>query len=407
MAKRIPKNITNPDDIAYLLSLKEEDFTLSTFMDLFGEFDGKQKFHPYDTFTVPKGAYGNTKKNTNAVTTTVGIWAFNRFVIEKELGDTLGYLNYEIDSGKWGKLVDIVTEKVLEDELELYVLDHLLQKSQKLMPLDDVLTPALTDKFLNVSKYIEPKKRELAKKYQKELEAGDAVTAEKMEKELIQYAMDYLGDDPSLDLYLSGARSSIGNHFKNMYIMKGAVRNPDPNAEKQFDIVLSNYNDGISKDEYSIMCNSLATGPYKRAAKTEVGGKWEKLFVKGLEHVVALPKGTDCGTKDTIDVILTEKEAPYWMYSNMVENGKLVELNSKNKDKYIGKKVKFRFSGLCECKNGICNACMGNLTYKLNVTNVGIVDSSIASILKNIQMKAFHDSTEKAYRMDVQKAFGE
>ena len=48
-----------------------------------------------------------------------------------------------------------------------------------------------------------------------------------MEKELIDYALDYLGDDPSLDLYLSGARSNIGNHFKNMYIMKGAIRNPD------------------------------------------------------------------------------------------------------------------------------------------------------------------------------------
>lgn len=188
-------------------------------------------------------------------------------MIENELSDTLGYLNYEINGDKWDELVDIVTEKVLEDDLELDVLDHLLQKSQKLMPMCTVLTPSVTQKFLNVSKYIEPKKRELAKKYEKELAAGDAVTAEKMEQELIDYALEYLKDDPSLDLYLSKARSSIGNHFKNMYIMKGAIRNPDPNAEKQFDIALSNYNDGISKDEYAVFCNSLSAGPYKRANK--------------------------------------------------------------------------------------------------------------------------------------------
>ena len=34
------------------------------------------------------------------------------------------------------------------------------------------------------------------------------------------------------------------------------IRNPDPNARKQFDIALSNYNNGISKEEYAIFCNS-------------------------------------------------------------------------------------------------------------------------------------------------------
>lgn len=407
MATRVPKVITNKNDIDYLLNLKEEDITLSEMMELFGEFNGKIKFHPYDTFVVPKGKYGKNKKNTNSVNTTVGIWIFNKFMIENELSDTLGYLNYEINGDKWDELVDIVTEKVLEDDLELDVLDHLLQKSQKLMPMCTVLTPSVTQKFLNVSKYIEPKKRELAKKYEKELAAGDAVTAEKMEQELIDYALEYLKDDPSLDLYLSKARSSIGNHFKNMYIMKGAIRNPDPNAEKQFDIALSNYNDGISKDEYAVFCNSLSAGPYKRANKTEVGGKWEKLLVKGYEHITTLPQGSDCGTKDCIEVPLTEKNVGYWMYSYIYENGKLVELNSKNRDKYIGKKVKLRFSGLCEAKDGICNACMGNLVYKLNVKNVGIVESSIGSILKNISMKAFHDSVEKSTKIDVEKAFGE
>ena len=50
---------------------------------------------------------------------------------------------------------------------------------------------------------------------------------------------------------------------------------------------------------------------------------------------------------------------------------------------------------------------MGNLVYKLNVKNVGIVESSIGSILKNISMKAFHDSVEKSTKIDVEKAFGE
>lgn len=407
MASRVPKEITKADDIDYILSIDESKVTLSEMMEMFGEFNEKQRFHPYDTFTVPKGCYGKSKKNSNSVHTTVGIWIFNRFMIENDLSDKLGYLNYEFNKGKWNDLVGKVTQMVLEDELELDVLDRLLQKSQKLMPLCDVLTPSITDKFLNVSKYCEPKKRELAKKYAKEIEAGDSLIAEKIEQELIDYAMEYLKDDPSMDIYLSGARSNIGNHFKNMYLMKGAIRNPDPNAEKQFDIALSNYNDGISKEEYSIFCNSLAAGPYKRAARTEIGGKWEKLFVKGYEHIQALKKGSDCGTKHYIEVVMTKDMINKFMYSYIIEGSRLVELNSKNKDKYLGQKVKLRFSGLCEAKDGICNACMGNLPYILNVENIGIVESSIASILKNISMKAFHDSTEKNYHMNVEKAFGE
>ena len=90
----------------------------------------------------------------------------------------------------------------------------------------------------------------------------------------------------------------------------------------------------------------------------------------------------------------------------MVENGKLVELNSDNMDKYIGKEVKFRFSAFCKSKTGKCNACMGNKLYKLGITNVGMATAKIPSVLKLVSMKAFHDSVVKTVDMDVMKAFG-
>lgn len=410
MAKRIPKHITKKEDIDFILNIDESKVTLSTMMEMFAEFNNVQRFHPYDTFEIPIGSYGKgNKKNKNIVTTTVGIWIFNRFFIENDLLDTFGYLNYEFNKKKWNKLTEDITELVLEDKLELDILDRLLQKSQKVMPITDVLSPSVTEKFLNVSNYIEPKKAELAKKYKKEIEEGDPVIAEKMEKELIDYALNYLGDDPSLDLYLSGARSNIGNHFKNMYIMKGAIRNPDPNAKKQFDIALSNYNNGISKEEYAIFCNSLAAGPYKRSNRTEIGGKWEKLLVKAFEHIQLEPEGSDCRTKDYIELVLTEDYLNGFMYSYIIEKDGLVELNSTNKNKYLNKKVKLRFAGLCDhAKDGnICNKCMGNLPYKLNVKNVGVAMGILGSILKNKSMKAFHDSVETIFEMDVKKAFGE
>jgi hypothetical protein len=275
------------------------------------------------------------------------------------------------------------------------------------MPLTTPLTYASTEKIYGLSDYITPKKKELEKKYKEGIEAGDPVVAEKMEKELIAEALDYLGDDPSLDIYYSKARSSIPNNLKNMYIMKGPVANPDPTASKKYDVITSNLNDGVSKEEYAVLCRSLSTGPYSRAKKTSIGGYWEKLFVMAYQDVTIGGPNTDCGTKQTLSVHLDKSNVNAWMYSYIVDRGQLVELTTDNKDKYINKDVHIRFSALCDSKNCICNKCAGNGFYRLGVTNVGVAMGMIASKIKNIAMKAFHDGTVSTTEIDLKKAFGE
>jgi hypothetical protein len=93
------------------------------------------------------------------------------------------------------------------------------------------------------------------------------------------------------------------------------------------------------------------------------------------------------------------------MYSYISEGSRLIELTSQNKDKYIGKTVKFRYSSLCENEH-ICNKCAGNLYYRLGIKNVGSTMPQIGSTLKNIAMKAFHDSVPVLTEMDPMKAFG-
>ena len=94
----------------------------------------------------------------------------------------------------------------------------------------------------------------------------------------------------------------------------------------------------------------------------------------------------------------------------MVENGKLVELTSQNMDKYIGKEVKFRFSALCESKEGICSKCSGHLFNRIGLNEVGIAAYQICSIIKNKSMKAFHDGTVKVTNIEtdygLDKIFG-
>ena len=399
--------ITDKDLVDMLLNLKEEDVTSSFIYDLFGEFEGKAKANPYDLIDIPPGSYGpEKKKNKNSFTTTVGLWIFNKWFVEKELFDVFGY----ITSSVTGKLLDDMNQKLsyylMEDLITTQQLKNFLIKTQLVMPYVTVLSPNHTEKILTCTKAISKKKNELFKKYAKEIEAGDAYIAELIEKELLDFAKEYIGDDPSLDTFLSGARGSFGNNFKNMYVMKGAIRNSDPYAKKEYEISKSNYMDGITKEEYAIYCNAAVAGPYSRGKKTEYGGELENLFTKCYQDVVLDEDGTDCKTDRHIVVELTESNFKRYVYNYIISSsGNLVELTYQNKDKYIGKKVKMRFAMLCKNPK-ICSKCAGAFLHKLGIKNVGMTLMQVPSIFKNVAMKAFHDSTIKSTEMDCMKAFG-
>ena len=407
---RKAKVISKKEDIEYIANISEDDITTSFFMESFGEFDGKTRFNVYDEITIPPNSYGKeNKKNKNSFTTTVGIYMFNKYFIEKDLFDLFehGYINEEITDDVFGHINTVLSYALAEDRITVDTLKRYLLKTQKTMPYISIIAPNYTDKMLTCSKVIGKKKEELLKKYAKEIEAEDESTSIKIEKELLEFAQEYLKNDPSMDVFLSGARGSIGNNFKNMFVMKGAIKDPDPNAKHKYHIATSNLIDGIKPEEYSLFSNSLAAGPYSRAKKTEIGGELERLFLYAYQDVVLDEPGTDCGTKRYVTVNLDKKNVSDWMYCYIIDGNKLVELTSENMNKYIGKKVKIRFSSLCENKNGkICNICAGNLDYRRGQKNTGITTTFVASTMKNKSMKSFHDSVARMTTMDINKAFG-
>lgn len=404
--KRISKDITDPKDIEFILNIKEEDVTASFINETFGEFNGKSRFNPYDTITIPPGYYKKDgKPNKNSFVTTIGLWVFNKYFIENELSTILGYINEPITDDKYSSINTKLSYALLEDKISLSAIKKYLIKGQFFMQFTSVLAYNHSMDMLLCTTLINKKKNELYKQYKDEIDKGNEVVAEKMEKELLAYAKEILKDDPAMDMFESGARGSFKNNFKNMYVMKGAIKDPDP-VKGGYNISLSNYMDGISKDEYATLAKSLAAGPYQRAKKTEVGGYWEKLFVSAFQHVKLLPAGSDCHTKRTITITLDKNNIKNMMYSYIVEGDKLIELTSDNIDKYLDKTVKMRFSSLCESKNGVCNKCAGNLFYRHGITNVGVATPVIPSKLKLFSMKAFHDSTVQTIEMDPMKAFG-
>lgn len=412
IVKRISKTITKKEDIDFLISLKEKDITTSLIMELFADFGQYQRFNPYDIITIPAGAFGGKllngkeKKNKQPFTTTVGRLIFNKYFIEcePELLDIIGYVNEDINKKTYGKIFDSLGYDVLEDKLSLDTYKRFCKRTQKFMPYVSILAPNHSDNMLTITKKINKRKEELIKENKEAFDNGDVVVVDKVSKELLDYAKELMKDDPAMDMFASGVGGSFENNFKNMFIMRGSVQDPDP--RKSYNIITSNYIDGVSKEEYSKLANTLAAGPYSRSKKTELGGYWEKLFLTSLQHVILKEPGSDCGTKRHITFKVTEKNISLIMYSYVINNdGSLTEITSENKNKFIGKTIKLRFSSMCEAKDGICNKCAGNLFYRLGIRNVGAATPMIPSKLKVLSMKLFHDDQLNFTEMDPMEAF--
>lgn len=406
------KNLVN-----MICNITQQDITSSVVMNLFGSFGNKKLCNHYDTFEVPVGGFsfendkGKLVSNKNSFVTTFGIWIFNIYLLQgfgfsRIVG---GYLNENLTKKAFGKIHQKILNALIEDKIAVPEYKKFITYIDFIMPWETFLSPAQSEALLSCSKEIGKMKAKLIKENKEKVDAGDPVVVKEIENKLLDFALEYLKDDPALDGYLSGAGGTIGNNFKNMYVMKGVVRDPDPNTKKEYNCATSSFIDGISSDEYALLANSLSGGPYSRAKKTELGGYWEKLIEAAENTVTLAPAGSDCGSNKYIETVLTPDIESSFMYSYIIKaDGKLEELNSDTVDKYRNKKIKVRSTLFCKeyAKTGkVCNACAGNFFYRRGSTNIGLACSQISTKLKLVSMKSFHDSTVNVTEMDVNKAF--
>lgn len=110
--------------------------------------------------------------------------------------------------------------------------------------------------------------------------------------------------------------------------------------------------------------------------------------------------GSDCGTKKTIEVTLTNRNTKDFEYRYIVEGSKLVCLTPENMPKYVGKTVHMRSPMYC-LGDKTCNMCAGEMNYKLGILNIGLGCSKVATTLLRLGMKKFHISNLKSTQIDV------
>lgn len=253
-----------------LLNLKSEDITFDLLVDFFsdcrnGDKIKKSKFKPNDIMTLNKKDYFNKTD----IETTVGRFILNKYLIEK-LGFTeiTGYVNEELTDSKYHKCIeDVITVALREDRITIQQMkDYINYRDWLGFQGTALITPSFTPNVLKMPKEVKKLKTELLKTHKKELENGDQITSEMIENKLIDKMMEVLDDDIGLDVFVSGARGSVGNNLKNIVLMRGAVANP---TTGKYDIVQNSLMEGMSKKDIPANGNAITLGSYPKAVKNK------------------------------------------------------------------------------------------------------------------------------------------
>ena len=283
MTKNPPENarVLSSVQTSYFQNLKPEDLTFEFLVDNFGNLTSNKdnqrstsiatsKFNMTDIVDIRIPYLGFTGK------TTLGRLLYNKIIIERcKLNNIVGFINEPITDGKNGKIEKAIADALKEDKISISNMYKYVDTRDWLgLQLHSVICTSFTMKSLVKPKEVDVLHKELLKKYKKELEANDEKVSELIEKSLIAKTKEVLKDDIGMDLYLSGARGSIDNNYKNINLTRGAVKNLQTGG---YDIIKGSLMDGLEKKDIASHSNEILLGAYNIRMRQNRVIYWENL----------------------------------------------------------------------------------------------------------------------------------
>jgi hypothetical protein len=408
----MPGRIITAEEKQYVLSLKPEDFinkfnqvNFELLVDLFGTKTNKgpngvmklekPKFDPTDEFILNPG---ECNENKEKMRTTVGQLVFNKLLFGEKLYKYVGYVNKTLNSDKVRDMESLLSAALVDGEITSDDYIEYLDRFQELaLGFHHVISSSFTMRGLKPIPKVIKHRDQLLKEHAEEIANGDVLAVANIERILVKEAEEILKDEPSLSLYRSGARGSMGNNYKNLSIMRGPVQNP---TTGKYDTVATSFLEGISKEDIPAMGNGVIGGSYPKAVGTAVGGYKFKEISAALQAVMCDEPGTDCGSKGYMTLVITSKTKGEYLNRFIIENGKLVQLTPQVIDKYLNKPVKMRDAMYC-IGDKVCAACAGEQFNKIGIKQIGLASSKVGTTMVNLGMKKFHDTSVKLYDIDL------
>jgi hypothetical protein len=341
------------------------------------------------------------------IETCLGLLFMNRYLLEfTGIIQHLGYWNIPLDKKGLEKLNIAVNNLVITGAIDTKILGKFIDRRDKLgfqaaSFLSSSISPSLVRPMHNVQQL----KLQLLEKYKDDLNSSDPtrqlIASNAVEKELMALVRQNLKNDYGYDMYASGD-GNLDNNYKTINVMRGAVFN---GLTGKFDVCESSLMDGIKTKDIPSFANSVVAGAYPSAVGTADAGYMAKIILALLQSVNIDPNpNSDCGTTQTIPLTITDRNKQYVLYRYINEGGKKVLTTLDNIGNYVGKTVNL-YSPQCCKHESICGKCAGRVFHNLEVTQIGLLVTSITQKMLNIKLKSKHDLSQSAAIIDKKWLF--
>lgn len=391
------------DDVAYFTSIKPEDYTFTLITDLFADYtqivddkktskDIKSKYNYYDVIDLS----AKDSPTGKPLKTTLGRYILYRaLIVYCGLDKVIGFFDKPIEKKYFKNIEKEIAYAYQTDVIDTKTMKKYIDTRDWIgYQWHSIFCTSFSPAVIKIHPEVKKLKDQLLTKYKDELDKGNAMISEQIEKALVDKTRECFKGDLGMDLYDSGARGSLENNYKNNYLYRGAIENPLTGG---YDIIRTGLSDGLKKEDIPSTSNSILSGAYPKACGTANSGYIAKQLLAQLQTECLDVKGSDCGSKNTINFILTDDAKVDYRY--IVEKGKLVQLTRENKSKYIGKMIHMR-SPMCCVGKKICNICAGDQYYIQEIENIGLLGVKLSGSLTNGNMKKFHSNLIKSTEID-------
>lgn len=243
------------------------------------------------------------------------------------------------------------------------------------------------DMFIPPSEWV--KKKEAFEKTADKLDPLEfKKEAEKLTKELLIYfdESDFRADN----IMSSGSKGNPISDWGALLVAKGYTIDIEG---KLLGPITTSLNDGYGKIAYYHAGSEARKNFYMRSALTAHPGYLTRKMVNANAGLQIDPKVSDCGTKHTFNLVVTEDLAELLLQRNYVSQSGAIK-NITSVDQILDKKIKLRSPLYCIAEHGICPTCYGNLYKTLNTHNIGILAAGAVNIVGiNAMMKMRHKSS--------------
>ena len=264
------KKTLTPELKKELLSLEQDKLSISMISKLFGKTTKKEgskfviqepKFDVRSVLYLKAGEYINTVD----IETTVGSFLFNKLMIEGIIENIVpnGYYNEVVNKKGFGKLISMISEGLMMGKISVNptLIKWLKQYEFYSMKACTIFSPSYSEGLLRQHGDLLKEKEKLLK----ETKIETPQDMSNLEDTLVAKAREKLKSDTGMTLFDSGARGSFDNDYKNMNLMLGPVAIPGKDGE--FDMVTSNYIEGLQKQDLVAAGNSVVNGAFAKAVK--------------------------------------------------------------------------------------------------------------------------------------------